>query len=119
MDRVLKLKMCLKMRKLTISLLCPVIGICSVIAQNKSISGVVTSSEDGQPVIGASVVVMGTTIGTVTDIDGKFVLDVPQNGKRLMISYVGMNTQQVPIKENVIVKLTSNVQDLDEVVVTA
>lgn len=118
-DRVFKLKMCLKMRKLTISLLCPVIGICSVIAQNKSISGVVTSSEDGQPVIGASVVVMGTTIGTVTDLDGKFVLDVPQNGKTLMISYVGMNTQQVPIKENVIVQLTSNVQDLDEVVVTA
>lgn len=62
---------------------------------------------------------MGTTIGTVTDLDGKFVLDVPQNGKTLMISYVGMNTQQVPIKENVIVQLTSNVQDLDEVVVTA
>lgn len=107
------------MRKLTISLLCPVIGICSVIAQNKSITGVVTSAEDGLPVIGASVVVKGTTIGTVTDMDGKFNLEVPQNGKILQISYVGMNTQELPITPNMKITLSSNVQDLDEVVVTA
>lgn len=107
------------MRKLTLSLLCPAIGICSVIAQNKSIQGVVTSAEDDMPVIGASIVVKGTSIGTVTDMDGHFTLEVPEEAKVLQISYVGMSTQEVAIQDNIKVLLQSDTQNLDEVVVTA
>ena len=57
--------------------------------------------ENGEPVIGASILVKGTTIGTVTDIDGNFTLTVPAEGKTLVISYVGMKTQEVPVSPNV------------------
>ena len=74
--------------------------------------------ENGEPVIGASVVVKGTTIGTVTDFDGNFTLDVPSNGKQLEISYVGMKTKQVSVASNINAVLESDSQALDEVVVT-
>ena len=92
---------------------------CTVVAQNVKVTGTVTSADDGQPVIGASIIVKGTTIGTVTDFDGKFSLDVPQEGKILQISYVGMNTQEVAVKPVVKVLLQSDTQKLEEVVVTA
>lgn len=75
--------------------------------------------ENGEPVIGASIVVRGTTVGTVSDIDGNFTLEVPADGKHLMISYIGMRTQQVDIAPNVTVRLLNDTQNLDEVVVTA
>ena len=92
---------------------------CTVVAQNVKVTGTVTSADDGQPVIGASIIVKGTTIGTVTEFDGKFSLDVPQEGKILQISYVGMNTQEVAVKPVVKVLLQSDTQKLEEVVVTA
>lgn len=107
------------MKKLTFTLLCLVISMCTVVAQNVKVTGTVTSADDGQPVIGASIIVKGTTIGTVTDFDGKFSLDVPQEGKILQISYVGMNTQEVAVKPVVKVLLQSDTQKLEEVVVTA
>ena len=65
------------------------IGIAS--AQNSTVKGVVTSAEDGLPVIGAAVIVQGTTMGGVTDLDGKFNLyNVPSSAKNLMVSYVGL-----------------------------
>lgn len=106
-------------RNLTLALLCPVFGICSIVAQNRTVVGTVTSADDGQPVIGASIVVKGTTIGTVTDMDGKFTLEVPENGKILSISYVGMNPQDVAVKSNVYVVMQSDTRNLEEVVVTA
>ena len=64
------------------------------------VRGTVTD-ENGEPVIGASVVVKGTTVGTVTDMDGKFALpEVPSSAKTLMISYIGMVTQEVAIAPN-------------------
>ncbi len=103
------------MKKFTFILLCLVIGISTVVAQNTKVAGSVISADDGLPVIGASIVVKGTMVGIVTDYDGNFTLEVPSNGKVLIVSYVGMLTQEVPVSPNVRV----DTQNLDEVVVTA
>lgn len=106
------------MKKLSLILLCLVMGIGILAAQTTKVTGNVTSEEDGFPIIGASVVVKGTTTGTVTDLDGLFSLDVPANAKQLEVSYVGMATQVVNVASNLKIVLKSNVQNLDEVVVT-
>ena len=101
-------------------LACLFVGIGLVTAQTQKITGVVISEEDGQPVVGASVLVKGTTQGTITDVDGNFNLsNVPSSAKTLQISYIGMQTQEVVIKPNLKVVLKSDSQKLDEVVVTA
>ena len=93
-------------RKLMLLLTCLFVGISLVTAQNQRITGVVISDEDGQPVVGASVLVKGTTVGTITDIDGKFALsNVPSSAKTLQVSYIGMMTQDVAVKPNVRVTL--------------
>lgn len=107
------------MKKFTFILLCLIIGISTMVAQNTKVAGSVISADDGLPVIGASIVVKGTMVGTVTDYDGNFTLEVPSNGKVLIVSYVGMLTQEVPVSPNVRVVLKSDTQNLDEVVVTA
>lgn len=73
---------------------------------------------DGEALIGASVVVKGTSIGTVTDMDGNFILEVPQNGT-LVVSYIGFLTQEVKVngKNNINITLKEDSQTLDEVVV--
>lgn len=69
------------------------IGIGLMTAQTSRVTGLVTSEEDGQPVVGASILVNGTTLGTITDIDGKFTIaNVPSSAKTLRISYVGLNS---------------------------
>ena len=88
-------------------------------AQVRQVVGVVTSAEDGQPVIGASVQVKGTSQGTITDVDGKFALgNVPGSAKTLVVSFVGMKTREVPVDDRVEVVLESDQQVLDEVLVT-
>lgn len=104
-------------KKLTFVILCLVMAIGVTTAQTK-VTGNVTYAEDGEPVIGASVVVKGTTVGAVTDIDGNFAFEAPENGKMLAISYIGMVTQELKIASHVVVKLASDMQALDEVVVT-
>ena len=64
-------------------------------AQNKTISGVVVD-ETGEPVLGANVSVAGTTMGIITDMDGKFSLDAPASGT-LVISYIGYKKKEVPL----------------------
>ena len=97
-----------------------VIGIGLVNAQVSKVTGNVTSEEDGLPVVGASVLVKGTTVGTVTDIDGNFTLtNVPSSAKTLVISFIGMQTQEVAVKSTVNVVLKSDAQALDEVMVVA
>ena len=83
----------------------------------RSISGVVTDADDGSPLAGVSVSVPGTTVGTVSDIDGKFTLNVP-SGKSLMFSYIGYEQQVVAVKNETFlnVAMKVNVQMLDEVV---
>ena len=107
------------MKKFTFILLYLLVGICTVVAQSTKVAGTVTSADDGLPVIGASIVVKGTMVGTVTDYDGNFSLEVPANSKTLIISYVGMLTQEVPVGPNINAILKSDTQNIDEIVVTA
>ena len=83
----------------------------------QKISGTVIGQEDGEPVIGASVMVQGTKTGTTTNLDGKFTLTVPA-GKKIVISYIGMNTLTLTPKNGMVVKMTANATTVDEVVVT-
>lgn len=93
------------------------IGISLAIAQAVQVTGVVVSAEDDMPVVGASILVKGTSNGTITDIDGKFILKV-NKGDKLEISYIGMKSQTVAAKNNMKVVLESDTEVLDEVVVT-
>ena len=88
-------------------------------AKRKTITGIVRD-ELGEPVVGASVVVKGTTFGTIADMDGQFMLSFPENaGNKLMFSFIGMNTveENMGNKRVFNVKLKSSTTNLDEVVV--
>ncbi len=90
-------------------------------AQNRAISGKVTSAEDGEPIPGVSVMISGTTTGTVTDIDGNYSINVNDGNRTLRFSFVGMQSQDVAIgtSSEINVVLQPDVQSLSEVVVTA
>ncbi|MBO5084311.1 MAG: TonB-dependent receptor [Bacteroidaceae bacterium] len=97
-------------------------GIGMATAQTSQISGVVYSEADGEPVIGASVLVVGTDLGAATDIEGKFVIaDVPASATTLRVSYMGMATQEVKILRGKTIKvtLTEDGVALDDVMVVA
>lgn len=96
------------------------IGIGMLFAQEIAISGVVTSSEDGLPIPGVSVVQKGTSNGTITDFDGKYQLKVP-TGSVVVFSFIGMKTQELTIGAAGVfnVNLEAETTGLDEVVVTA
>jgi len=87
----------------------------------KTITGTVFNSEDGKTLPGVSVLVKGTTIATVTDIDGKYILkNVPDDATTLVFSFIGMKTQEIPISGNVVdCNLEKEDVSLEEVVVTA
>lgn len=89
-----------------------------VYAQNVKVSGTVIADADKFPIIGANIVVKGTTIGTVTDVDGKFTLDVPQNST-IAVSYIGCETQEIKITgtKTLDIVLKDNAIGLDDVVV--
>ena len=81
-------------RKLMLCMTFLLVVIGLVNAQVSKVTGVVTSEEDGLPVIGASVLVKGTSVGTVTDIDGKFTINnVPGSAKTLLVSFIGLQSQ--------------------------
>lgn len=67
-------------------------GILGANAQMRTITGKVVSSDDDSPILGVSVSVKGTTIGTVTNLDGNYTLQVPQDARSLMFSFVGYRT---------------------------
>jgi TonB-linked SusC/RagA family outer membrane protein len=89
-------------------------------AQERSISGKVTSTEDGTSLPGVNVVVKGTTNGTVTDAEGNYKISVPSSGGSLVFSFIGLSTTEVEIgdRTTVDVSLSQDVQQLSEVVVT-
>ena len=88
----------------------------SVTQQSRKITGTITDAK-GEPLLGVNVVVKGTTNGTITDLDGKYVLEVEPNAI-LVISYIGYVTQQTPASGNVMnITLKEDTQNLDEVVV--
>ncbi len=103
-------------RKLYFIILCflSVSGFSS--AQN-IINGTVTD-ETGETVIGASIMVKGTTVGTVTDFDGNFSLSVPDGATHVIVSYVGMRQQELPIQKVMKIVLVTDSQELQEVIVT-
>lgn len=90
-------------------------------AQGRSVSGIVIAADDESPIVGATVMVVGTQLGTTTDVDGRFKIEnVPANAKTVKVSYVGMTSQEVPItKGEIRIVLGLNSEILDEVVVTA
>lgn len=110
------------MKRLCVFLACVVfVGINFLQAQTVQITGTVTSSEDGMPVPGASVMVKGTTIGTATNADGQYSLAVPQTATTLVVSFVGYSAQEVAIGGRTVVNvvLESDFLQLEEIVVTA
>lgn len=96
------------------------VGLQGVFAQT-SVTGTVSSSEDGGTLPGVSVVVEGTSLGTTTDMDGKFSLSVPTDATALVFSFVGMETQTVVFSGQTVINVVLNASalDLDEFVVTA
>ena len=97
---------CARKRMLLICMAClPLIGVQEMRAsmdlyevsqQEGKVTGVVLFEEDQTPVIGATILVKGTTVGTITDMEGRFILtDVPASGQILQISYVGTKTEEV------------------------
>ena len=107
------------MKRLTILLTFLVSVSLGLQAQGLQITGSVISAEDGSPLPGVSVVVKGTTVGTVTDFDGNYSITVPQGANTLVFSFVGMRTQEVAIGESAIldVVLETDAVRMDEVVV--
>lgn len=103
-------------KRLTMILACLFLSIGMALAQTK-VTGTVISQDDGQPIIGASVIPVGSKTGTVTDIDGKFTLTVPA-GKKIQVSYIGMKAQTLTPKANMKVVLESDSHTLGDVVVT-
>jgi len=89
-------------------------------SQGRVITGTVTSTEDGLGVPGATVLVKGTTIGTATDIDGKYSINVPSGSNVLVFTFVGLTSQEVNIgnRSTINVALESDVTALSEVIVT-
>lgn len=106
-------------KRLTFLLFCLCCCLGTITAQEMHVNGTVISAEDHLPIIGATVIVKGTSIGAVTDIDGKFSLNVPADHKTLVFSYVGMAPREVEAKPEMHVVLESATQALDEVIVVA
>src|SRR6056297_2303614 len=96
-------------------------GSLAASAQTKVITGTVTSSEEGEPIPGVSISVQGTTLGTVTDVDGNYRLQVPEEAQTLVFSFVGMARQEVSIEGRTTVNVVMEPETIgvDEVVVTA
>ena len=92
-------------------------GCLQLLAQPRTIKGVVTDAQNGEALIGATVMVEGDKSGTVTDFDGNFSLQVPSSAKKVKISYIGYIDQQVAISDNMQVKLESDSKALADVVV--
>lgn len=104
-------------------LLAILISLCyqPLLAQNKEIKGIVTSAEDGEPLIGATISVKGNEAqGVVTDIEGKYILQIPNSDCTLVVAYLGMKTQELKAPSSGIlnISLEAESMNLDEVVVT-
>lgn len=97
-------------------------GTSGLMAQDRTVSGRVTSAEDGSPLPGVNVVLKGTQSGTVTDVDGNYRLAVPgQPGEVLVFTFIGLQTQEVEIQSRTVVdiRMQTDVTQLSEVIVTA
>ncbi|MBE0648878.1 MAG: SusC/RagA family TonB-linked outer membrane protein [Bacteroidales bacterium] len=110
------------MRKFTmIFVLLLFVGLQGAFAQTRVITGTVTSADDGSSIPGVTVVVKGTTIGTTSDLDGKFTISVPSEYNTLVFSYVGMKSQEIELGKSDVINIVfePDVLVMDEVVITA
>ncbi|MDZ7606085.1 MAG: TonB-dependent receptor plug domain-containing protein [Cyclobacteriaceae bacterium] len=104
-----------------ILLLCMVvIGSFTAMAQ-RTVTGSVTGEDDGTPIPGVNVVVKGSSTGTVTDIDGKYQIGVPEDGGTLVFSFIGLVTEEVVVGDQSVINMvmTADIRQLTEIVVTA
>lgn len=105
-------------RKLAMILSLFFFGIGIVMAQTTQVRGKVLSTEDGQPIVGASIKVKGSTTGTTTDSNGEFKLSISGSTKTLVISYIGMKQVEVESKMTMNIKMEPETLIKDELVVT-
>lgn len=89
------------------------------VAQNRTISGVVTEAGNGEPLAGATIMPIGGGHGTSTDIDGKFTLSIPASVKKIRVTFVGMETQEVAPAQNMKIVMQNAGKKLDDVIVVA
>src|SRR5579859_3136860 len=92
----------------------------SIWAQDRVVTGKLTSQEDGSALPGVNVILKGTTSGTVTDADGNYKISVPESGAVLQFSFIGYATLEMPVSDKTVidVALKSDIGQLSEVVVT-
>jgi len=109
------------MKKIALLLAFFAIGLNVVLAQTREITGSVTSADDGGGMPGVSISVKGTSLGTITDMNGKYLLKVPADAKTLVFSFVGMTTQEEAIgnRSVISIKLKSDNIAVEEVMVVA
>lgn len=106
------------MKKLFLLLLAVVVTTIAAVAQNRVVTGQVVYADNGEPLVGASVMGEGTKLGTATDIDGQFSLSLPASVKRITVAYIGMRTVAVEITPTPMRIVLQADNTLDEVVVT-
>ena len=95
-------------------------AVVSMAFAQRTVTGVVIDSSTGEPVIGASVLVKGTTVGNATNLDGRFTINnVPESAKHLIVSYIGMKQIEVAIKANMKIYMDPEDTSLDDVLVVA
>ena len=109
------------MKNKLLLMLCALLMAVVASAQTRTVQGKVVYASDNEPITGATVVAVGHhSLGTVTDFDGRFKLEIPQGVHKLKISYVGLESQEVAASgTNLLIKLQSSSQNLDEVMVVA
>lgn len=104
-------------KKVVFTILCFLLSLGYAFAQTQNIKGLVLD-ENNEPIIGATVSVKGSTTGTLTDADGEFSINIPSDVKTLTFSFIGYETQDVAVKQNMRITLKPSSQQLDEIVVT-
>src|SRR5690606_31989156 len=90
-------------------------------AQERIVTGIITSIEDKSPIPGVNVLVKGSTTGTILDVDGKYSIQVPSEEATLVFSFIGLQTEELPVgNQSVIdIEMLPDIEELSEVVVTA
>ncbi|TDK45474.1 SusC/RagA family TonB-linked outer membrane protein [Algoriphagus formosus] len=109
------------MKKILLGFVFVLLASVSVMAQNKTITGRVTSPGEPEGLIGVNVLVKGTTIGVVTDLDGRYTLLAPESATTLVFSYIGYRSveEQIGNRSEINVVMEEDSQNLDEVIITA
>ncbi|WP_439473642.1 SusC/RagA family TonB-linked outer membrane protein [Algoriphagus formosus] len=109
------------MKKILLGFVFVLLASVSVMAQNKTITGRVTSPGEPEGLIGVNVLVKGTTIGVVTDLDGRYTLLAPESATTLVFSYIGYRSveEQIGNRSEINVVMEEDSQNLEEVIITA